>query len=420
MNASTQRRRLLPVLACVLAAGCVHTERFRASVPEALLRSRQTVDLSAPCAFEPLDPEVSAALAGRFEGEPATPRVANHAAVRPLSVLALSGGGMNGAFTVGVLNGWTASGTRPTFDVVTGISTGALIAPFAFLGPDYDAVPRRYYTEVRSADVYQLRPGLSWLWGGEALASSEPLARLIDQTIDADLLREVAKAHSTGRRLYVGTTNLDARRLVIWDMGAIAARGTPESLELFRKVMLASCSVPGFFPPVYLDVEIDGKRSTEMHVDGGVSTVVFVRASMLGVDESALRDGARPLAGSDLYVITAGKLYADPQCVAPEFRTIAGSSIESLLHAQTRNDLFRVYCLSLVTGMRFRLAAVPQEFEMGKGSLEFDPALMRRLFEAGYAAGKDGTAWREPPVAEPAGQDVPRSGTRFATPPPAR
>jgi Patatin-like phospholipase len=415
MNTPLSRRSFLPVLACVLAAGCGHVERFRASVPEVLLRSRQTVDLAAPCAFEPLDPNVSAALAGRFEGEPANPRVANHFAARPISVLALSGGGMNGAYAAGILSGWTASGTRPTFDVVTGISTGALIAPFAFLGSDYDAVLRKYYTEVRAADVYRARPQVAW-FGGEALASSEPLARLIEKTVDADLLREVAKAHAAGRRLYVGTTNLDARRLVIWDMGAIASGGGPEALDLFRKVMLASCSVPGLFPPVYLDVEIDGKRYTEMHVDGGVSTEVFVRASMLGVDETALRDGARPLTGSDLYVITAGKLYADPECVAPQFRTIAGSSIESLLHAQTRNDLFRVYCLSLVTGMRFRLAAVPQDFPMGKDSLAFDPAVMRRLFEEGYEAGAKGTAWREPPVAEPAGQDVPRSGTRFATP----
>ena len=199
------------------------------------------------------------------------------AAVPPKNALVLSGGGVNGAYAAGLLKGWTDSGTRPQFDVVTGISTGALIAPYAFLGSEYDAELERLYTSMRQENVF--RPRLLWL---DSLVSSEPLEQQIAARATPEILHRIAEAHLQGRRLYVGTTNLDTKKLVVWDMGAIAARNSAESRTLFQKVLLASCSIPGLLPPVPIDVEIDGRHFTELHVDGGVTACGISSARDVG------------------------------------------------------------------------------------------------------------------------------------------
>jgi len=183
--------------------------------------------------------------------------------------LAISGGGANGAFGAGFLNGWTASGMRPKFKIVTGISTGALIAPMAFLGLQYDIKLEKYYTTVSTKNIMNVQGwlGIMSILTGESYASTRPLQHLIAELVDDNVLKEIAKEYANGRRLYIGTTNLDTQRFVVWDMGAIAASGCPGSLKLFRKVMLASASIPGAFPPVYFDVELNGRKYDEMHVD---------------------------------------------------------------------------------------------------------------------------------------------------------
>ena len=206
------------------------------------------------------------------------------------AALSMSGGGDKGAFGAGFLNGWTASGTRPTFKLVTGISTGALIAPFAFLGPEYDEVLKNAYTTISADEVLRKR-GLSRFWR-DAVADTEPLAALIARDVDEDVLKAVARAHGQGRRLYVGTTHMDAGRLVVWNMGAIASSGHPEALALFRKVMLASASVPVAFPPVLIEVEVDGERYDEMHADGGVETQMFFLAALTGHGDLNIADTA--------------------------------------------------------------------------------------------------------------------------------
>jgi patatin-like phospholipase/acyl hydrolase len=231
------------------------------------------------------------------------------------SFLAISGGGANGAFGAGFLKGWTASGTRPNFRIVTGISTGALIAPLAFLGADYDATLEKAYTTTRTKDILDIR----WIFGilplfwSESYADSEPLLHLIEQQVDEQALAEIAKEHSKGRRLYVGTTDLDAQRFVVWDMGAIASSGRPDALDLFHKVMLASASIPGAFPPVYFNVEVDGKQYDEMHVDGGTIVEVFGYGPTL-FEESAHAERLRA-EGCSIYVLRNGKLASDPQQV---------------------------------------------------------------------------------------------------------
>jgi len=293
------------------------------------------------------------------------------------------------------------------------VSTGALVATYAFLGPEYDAPMVRLYTSVTDRDVYRRRPTPAVLWS-ESAASSAPLKRLIDAEVDDGVIAAVAKAHAAGRRLYVGTTNLDTRRLVVWDMGAVAASGRPDAAELYRKILLASASVPGFFPPVPIEVEVNGRRFTELHVDGGATTGVFLRAPTTG---------HQPLAGSDAYVIVAGKLYADPACTQRRAVRIGESALASVLYSQTRGELFRIYTLCLLGGMDYHLAAIPEDFRVGADAMAFDPDEMRRLYDAGYAAATGGRAWRDtPPGAEPHEQTCPRTGTQFfapgAAPPP--
>jgi predicted acylesterase/phospholipase RssA len=314
-----------------------------------------------------------------------------------------------GAFTVGVLCGWTDSGKRPQFDVVTGISTGALIATYAFLGPKYDSILRDYYSNYGSRDVYRPRRKLSILWS-DSVVDNSPLRQKIDAACTPELLAEVAEAHRAGRRLYIGTTNLDTRQLVIWDMGAIAASGRPEARALYRDVILASSSVPAFFPPVRIDVEINGQRYQELHVDGGATTAVFFQPFMLNLDPGNIRSRA----GSNLYVINAGKIFADPDCVQPRIIKIAGTTLRSMIYAGTRNDLFRIYTLALIAGLNYHLAALPQDFPMDLDALKIDPKQMRRLYEEGYRQGLTGTAWHTRPDNIGLSEDImPRSGTRL-------
>ena len=397
-------RRTLVLLALALAGGgCATTTR---GVPAtARIPPRELVDLDAPGVYRTYDPQQAIAFL-RARHAPAPPESRRN-------VLALSGGGMYGAYTAGVLKGMTASGKRPTFDVVTGISTGALIAPFAFLGPAYDDFLERRYTTVRSEDIYRLRTWVTLPWS-DSIYDSGPLRRLIAREIDEPLLARIAAEHARGRRLYVGTTSLDSERLVVWDMGAIAGSHRPGKLRLFRDVILASCSVPGVLPPVSIDVSVDGKRSTELHADGGVTASIFADLYML----KAAGAGPRPAAtgGADVYAIVAGKIYPDPGRVQKGLFSVADQSLSTVLQARSDGDLMRLFLMATLSGGRFQLAAVPQEMRVGANVLDFDPTVMRRLFDAGYEFAASGRPWRDtPPGVEPDEQRLPRAGVFFAT-----
>jgi hypothetical protein len=400
----------LAVVLLALMAGC--TARHRACAPPELTRASGLVQPGPTDDSQVVETELLRALADRTR----TANAPGTTAARPAKFLALSGGGMYGAYSVGVLSGWTAAGTRPCFDVVTGVSTGALVATYAFLGPEYDRPMVELYTTITDRDIYRRRPRPAILFSDSA-ASSAPLKRLIDTQVDDALLAAVAKAHAAGRRLYVGTTNIDARRLVIWDMGAIAASGKPDAKELYRSVLLASASVPGFFPPVPIEVEVNGRRFTELHVDGGATTGVFLRASTLTVPPDALKAGGKPLAGADVYVIVAGKLFSDPACTDRRALRIGEGALQSVLYSQTRGELFRIYALCALAGMNYHLAAIPEDYRVGADAMSFDRDEMRRLYDAGYAAATGGQAWRAtPPGAEPHEQPQPRTGTQFFAP----
>ena len=268
----------------------------------------------------------------------------------PVSFLAISGGGSNGAFGAGVLVGWTAAGDRPAFRLVTGVSTGALIAPFAFAGPEYDADLRELYTTVSSKNIYRKR-NLLTLLSANSLARSYPLKELIAAHVDQDLLDAVAREHNKGRRLFIGTTHLDAGVPVHWNIGLIAASGKPGALELVRKVMLASASIPGLFPPVFVEVEVDGEVYDEMHVDGGASTQVFVYPESLdlpGVLEKTGMVGERRM-----YVIRNSRVDPEWKEVKPRFTAIASRSISLVIKAQGVGDLHRIYLAAIRDGIDY-------------------------------------------------------------------
>ena len=311
------------------------------------------------------------------------------------SFLALSGGGANGAFGAGFLNGWSASGTRPTFRIVTGISTGSLIAPLAFLGPEYDQKLKKYYTTLRTKDLLDVEGllgfGILPLLIGESYASTKPMQKLIAKLIDQEILDEVAAEHAKGRRLYVGTTNLDAQRFMIWDMGAIASSGNRDSLKLFRKVMLASASIPGGFPPVYFDVEVDGKKYDEMHVDGGVVTEVFGYGPVLFREQS----GKSPKSGvCSIYVIRNGKLASEKQQMPRRVIPIVSRSFGTLMKAHSWGDLYRLYLMAKNDNVDFNYVSIPDNF-VPKGKEMFDPVEMKRLFDLGYEMAESGYQWQK-------------------------
>ena len=382
-------------------------------MPTGLL-SPDAIDLNATTERDPARERdaLAAALASLKARQPGEPDLNE----KKYNVLALSGGGSYGAFSAGLLNGWTASGRRPQFDIVSGVSTGALIATYAFLGPQYDHALCEFYTNTTTGEIYTKRCKPAVLWS-DSFVTSEPLERMIEKSISPQVLCEVACAHAEGRRLFVGTTNVDTGRLVIWDMGAIAASGKPDSLALYRKIILASASPPGFFPPVHVDVTVNGKMYSELHVDGGTTAQVFFRSSMIQIDPAEFNEGRRPLAGSCVYIIVAGKAFPDPKCVDGSALKIAGSSLGALTYAQTRNDLVRIYTLSLLTGMDFRVAAIPQDWPITEDSMEFDPVQMRSLFERGYQLIVADRAWADvPPVLDASQQSIPRAGTQFLVP----
>lgn len=311
----------------------------------------------------------------------------------PAVFLALSGGGDDGAFGAGLLSGWTAAGNRPSFKLVTGISTGALIAPFAFLGPKYDAVLKAVYTNSAPKDILEPR-GFTAALFDDALADNAPLGRVVKKYVTADMLKEIAQEYQRGRLLLMATTNLDARQAVIWNMGKIAASGHPEALELFHKIMLASAAIPGAFPPAMIDVEVGGKPYQEMHVDGGAMAQVFVYPPSLHVSEETKKRGVER--ERRLYLIRNARL--DPDWAEVERRTlsIAGRAISSLIQTQGVGDLYKIYTAALRDGIDYNLAYIPKTFTAPHKE-DFDTEYMRKLFQTGYDLAIKGYRWEKTP-----------------------
>ena len=314
------------------------------------------------------------------------------------NLLAISGGAEDGAFGAGLLVGWSEAGTRPAFDLVTGVSSGALIAPFAFLGREHDGQLREIFTKYGRKDVFTYN--VNGLLEGSALTDDTPLARLIEKYVNEDFLREIARERIKGRILLIGTTNLDTQRPVLWDMGRIAMSHNRDAMPLFRKILLASATLPGVFPPVRIQVRAGGQNYDELHVDGGVTRQVFIAPSLFSYVAHDQKS-ARPVAKRRLYVIRNGKIDPEWQSVRENVVSITQRSISTLIKNQGIGDLYRIYSLSKRDGIDFNLASIPPDFT-DVSDEPFDQKYMIALFDRGYDLASHGYSW----VKAPPGMEV--------------
>ncbi|ARP97862.1 putative acylesterase/phospholipase RssA [Pseudorhodoplanes sinuspersici] len=311
---------------------------------------------------------------------------------RAFNIVAISGGADNGAFGAGLLVGWSDAGTRPDFDVVTGVSAGALTAPFVYLGQGKDVQLREIFTKYTRSDIYD--PGIIAPLFGGGLVDSSPLGSLIANYVDEAFLRDVARERKKGRILLIGTTNLDAERPVLWDMGRIAMSGHPQALSLFRKVLLASASIPGAFPPVRIKVRAGGQTYEELHVDGGVTQQVFVPPS--SVAGRGLGSATKASPARRLFIIRNGKITPEWEAVEEGIFSISRRSVFTLIKSQSIGDLYRIYVNALADGTDFNLAAIPSSFSV-RWAEPFEKAYMQALYDEGYRSGVQGYRWIKVP-----------------------
>jgi len=332
----------------------------------------------------------------RYADEPASMFLTTNVSSRagPLSYLALSGGGADGAYGAGVLNGWTAAGTRPEFSVVSGVSTGALIAPFAFLGPAYDATLRDVYTSGVAESLLET-PSIVHALFGSGLFGNTHLRELVARYIGQDMLGAIAAEHARGRRLLIVTTNLDTQRTVIWDMGRIAAIGSPQALDLFRDVLAASASIPVVFPPMLIDAEANGHRFQEMHVDGGVTAPVLTLPEAFLLRNGAFGGGLR----MNIYVLINDKVERDFQLVPNATVDIAARASASVTKTQIRSVLYETYDFARRNNLGFNLTYIEKDIP-SPGSFGFATSYMRSLYRYGYDKAKTGNFWAKAPPSD--------------------
>lgn len=394
-SASLQTAQALCLSVCVLLQSCATATRH-AAVPAALQAAASPVGFPAGIRYFPRDAwhvkEFEQDWLDAQEREKAYLATQGyHGPLPPAAYLAISGGGDNGAFGAGLLCGWTKAGTRPKFKLVTGVSTGALIAPFAFLGEAYDEPLKALYTSVSLHDIAKKRSLLSVVYG-DAMADTTPLWNLVRQYVTQEMLDAIAVEHQRGRLLLVATTNLDVRRAVIWNISEIADRKLPGALDLVRKILIASAAIPGTFPPVMIDVEAGGRQYQEMHVDGGTATQVFVYPAAIYLQKLAERQRT-------LYIIRNARL--DPEWAQVDRRTlpIAFRAITCLIQYQGEGDLYRIFAITQRDHVDFNLTFIPPTFDLPH-TAEFDTNYMAALFNVGYRmAGKGYEFWyKEPPV----------------------
>lgn len=383
--------RLFLVALLTLLAGCANL-RERNAVPAELTNKAHVAGIAGARFWGDEWPQYSKEM---FSTLSAAELRARYPGIydKPHDYLAISGGGANGAFGAGLLVGWTAAGTRPEFTMVTGVSTGALTAPFAFLGSAYDGQLQALYTTIRTRDILKRRSIISTLLG-ESAADTTPLRGLITKYINAALIEAIAREHRTGRRLFIGTFNLDAGRSVVWNIGAIAASNHPQKLALIHEVLLASAAIPVAFPPVLISVLAEGRHYDEMHVDGGSGSQVFVYPA--AVDWRQITRRLAVHGQPQVYVIRNSFLEPDYRGVKRHVLPIASRTVDSLIRTQGIGDLFQIYALCKRDGNDFNLAYIPPDF-MVEPQETFDPEYMRQLFDRGYRMAIEGYPWKKAP-----------------------
>ena len=395
MNWHTFRWASVATALCALAAlgGCGPSRQ--AAVPDNLADKAMVLnDPSARTWSDVIEPVFAAELqrAALLELEERK-KAGLTGPLPPANYLAISGGGQNGAYGAGLLCAWTAMGTRPEFKAVTGISTGALTAPFAFLGPRYDSVLKEVYTTVCTSDICTSNGFLGALFG-ESLLNNSPLRKLLDKYVTDQVIKDIATEYARGRLLLIGTTNLDEGRGVIWNIGNIATKGTPEAYELIRRILVASAAIPAAFPPMMIDVTADGKPYQEMHVDGGACAQVFLYPPSMDLKKDAAAMGITR--DRVAWVIRNSRL--DPHWQEVERRTlsIAARAVDCLIQTQGVGDLYQIFLITRRDGVKFNLAFIPESFKE-QPNQDFDPPYMTKLFNTGERDLKENKAWHNLP-----------------------
>ncbi|RWI57300.1 MAG: alpha/beta hydrolase [Mesorhizobium sp.] len=310
-----------------------------------------------------------------------------------LDFLMISGGGAGGAFTVGVLAAWTDTQSRPNFDVVTGVSTGALIAPYAFLGSAYDGALIQLYTSGVAEDLVAPKGPLGLL--GSSLLKSEPLRQMVERFITPAVLDQIASEHRKGRRLLVLTTNLDSQRAVVWNMGAIAASGHPDALKLFQDVMLASASIPGVYPAVTIEAETRGRQFVELHSDGGAASQVSILPQALLTSTNSLRPSRKQKA--NFYVIVNNALMPEFGLTTNKTISVMAKAYSIFLKSQAQSELVALHSYAKRTGAGFHLATINAQVPYSMLD-PFDTDYMRAVYDLGYKGTVAGTLWKDTPL----------------------
>jgi hypothetical protein len=382
------RRALISGLVTFAAAGCAFPTRLE-PVPAERTVGAQPLNL-ANVRFFPSVQGAEIVAEGKLavQRQRAALGLAPDAPMPPTQFLALSGGGDDGAFGAGILVGWSEAGNRPEFQFVTGVSTGALMAPLAFLGQRYDPQLRDFYTTVTADDIFEAR-GLTSALFDDALSDTTPLWKMISHSVNEAMLADLAAAYQKGRILMIGTTDLDAQQPCLWNIGAIAASGNPEALDLIRKVLRASSAVPGIFQPVLIDVEVDGKKYQELHVDGGAIAQMFLYPPNITLRNQPYRE-------RKAYLIRNGR--EEPEWTDVKRRTlgIAGRAISTMLKYSGKNDLLRIYNTTQRDGVDFNLAYIGPDFTTPHKE-DFDKTYMNALFDYAYQQARHGYPWKKMP-----------------------
>jgi len=317
---------------------------------------------------------------------------------REVTVLALSGGGDDGAYGAGLLNAWSELGTRPEFDIVTGVSTGALSAPFAFLGPEYDDKLRLVYGGLPPKSIFRFRSWVSILPKASVVDVS-PLEKLIDEFMDEAMATAIATEYAKGRRLLVQSTNLDAQRPMIWDIGAIASSEAPNRLEVIKQALLASASIPVAFPPVLVKVDVNGSTYDEMHVDGGTISEDTVLVGWQHRFHQLMRETARDNQMT-YYIVRNGKVNPEAAAVDYSLLEIAKRALSTLLKVQGIDNLITAAAVAKAQNAEYNVSWIGDDFDHPYPA-PFDPGYMKALYQYGYDKMRSGRAWTdEPPVVE--------------------
>lgn len=385
---------MLPLLLCLASPGCASPSRGAAVPSESADKATVFNNPAIRTWDNQLSPEFLAEITRAGSAELSElAKTGQTSSIPPANFLAISGGGANGAYGAGLLCGWTKAGNRPSFKLVTGVSTGALTAPFAFLGPAYDAKLKEVYTTITTKDLLSERGKLAALFD-DALMDTTPMFRVLERIVDDSMIDQIAAEYAKGRILLVATTNLDAGRGVLWNIGALAAMKDPKANKLIRRILLASASIPAAFPPVMVDVQADGASYQEMHVDGGATAQLFLYPPSFDIRATAAAAGFVRVRNA--YVIRNARL--DSQWADTQRRTlsIAGRAVSTLIQTQGVGDLYRVYYTCKRDEVDFNLAYIPSAFDE-KPKEAFDPAYMSKLFDLGEQDALQGRAWQKIP-----------------------